>query len=192
MLTVADLLTLTTKPLQKDVTIQTILEFYEQHLCTYKIIYELDSEERPELRLRFEPDQLYHLLGIHHVLGKKYNGLPGFNKIKDGTFTWKYMKQKNEQGFKSKKNRMLYFPFVYQLLRSPELVLFDGEKADTNNDSELILYNQVEKAYMHLGVSQYTDQENYYFPRSFYDRNNRDHIDGQTPINIKSLKIEPI
>lgn len=192
MLSVTDLLTITTKPRQNDIDLKTILFFYEEHLCTRKFIFELDDRDRPLVHIHFEPDQLCHLLGIHYILkGKKFSGQSGFNLIKDGTVTFEYLNKVNQTWFKSKRNRMLYFPFVYQLLQNPTVIQFSAIKANTSVDIELILYNQHDNGYLHLGISKYPNSE-IYFPKSFYERNNRHHIDGQIVINIKSINIETI
>jgi hypothetical protein len=193
MLTITDLLTITTKPQQKDIDLQTILSFYEQYLCQQRFIYELEDPDHSLVQIRFEPDQFCHLVGIHYILkGKQFSGQPGFDLIKNGTVTFEYLQNTNKAWFKSKRNRMLYFPFVYPLLQRPTVIQFDEHKAETSMDAELVLYNQQDKAYLHLGVSKYSDPDPHYFPMSFYDRNNRDHIDGQTGVKVKSIRIEPI
>ncbi|MED3346598.1 MULTISPECIES: PBECR4 domain-containing protein [Bacteria] len=194
MLSVTDLLTLNTKPSLKDITLQTIQEFYSEHLCKKVFIFELDSPDFPLVRLRFEEDNFCHLLGIQHVLksqkgGTSYIGQEGYNLIKKGTVTFDFMKTKNKQGFKSKKNRMLYFPFVYQVLNSPTITKFSRAHLTTNIDLDILFYTQTHNIYLHLGLGQ-DNTTDYFYPKTFYDRKRNDHIDGQEELTLKSMSIE--
>jgi hypothetical protein len=193
MLSSTDLLTITTKPQVKDIDLQTILSFYEQHLCQHRFIYELDDPDHPSVQIRFEPKQLCHMLGIHYILkGKQFSGQSGFDLIKKGTLSLEYLRKTNKVWFVSQKNRILYFPFVYQLLKTPTVLNFSTNSTGTMINAELILYNQQGNAYLHLGVCKYPDTDHHYYPLSFYERNNRDHIDGQTEVTVKKIKVESL
>jgi hypothetical protein len=59
----------------------------------------------------------------------------------------------------------------------------------TTIDVDIILYNNINNTYLHLGIDKDKNSD-FYYPKSFYDRNKNDHIVGQTPVAIKSLRIE--
>lgn len=54
MLSVTDLLNLTKKPKRKFLSLQTIQQFYKEHLCDRVFIFETDNTERPIIKLRFK------------------------------------------------------------------------------------------------------------------------------------------
>jgi hypothetical protein len=194
MLSVTDLLTIQTKPKVNDISLQTIQEFYKEHLCDRLFVYELEDTDRPIIKLRFSEFHLSHLLGFHYILkptrkGTSYTGQSGYDRIKDGTVTFDFLKQANNQWFKSKKNRMLYFPFVYQILQNPTAIIFDQQLVSTRLDVDIILYNQLNNTYLHLGIDKDEDSD-FYYPKSFYDRKKDDHITGQKQVIIKSKRIE--
>ncbi|HDR7455009.1 TPA: hypothetical protein QCX53_005139 [Bacillus cereus] len=194
MLSVTDLLSLTTKPKEKDISLQVIQKFYKEHLCDRLFIFELDDPQRSIIKLRFKEANLSHLLGIHYILkptkkGASYAGQNGYNLLENGTVTFELLKTTNKQWFKSKKNRMLYFPFVYQVLQNPTAIIFSSSHLTTQLDLDIILYNHLDNTYLHLGLDKDSDSD-FYYPKSFYDRKKDDHIAGQTKLTIKSKKIE--
>ncbi|MED4534850.1 PBECR4 domain-containing protein [Metabacillus fastidiosus] len=194
MLSVTDFLTIQAKPKEADISLQTIQEFYKEHLCNRLFVFELEDDSRPVVKLRFEENNLPHLLGIQHIMKgiKKshlYIGQSGYDLMKNGTLTLNLLKTTNKSWYKSKKDRILYFPFVYQILNNPTAIIFDNSIANTNIDVDIILYNKLNNIYLHLGIDRSSGSE-FYYPKSFYDRKKDDHITGQSPINIKSKRIE--
>lgn len=194
MLSVTDLLSLTAKPKEKDISLQVIQTFYKEHLCDRLFIFELDDPQRPMIKLRFKEANLCHLLGIHHILkptkkGASYAGRNGYNLLENGTITFESLKKTNKQGFKSKKNRMLYFPFVYQVLQNPTAIIFSSDNLTTRIDLDIILYNHLDNTYLHLGLDK-DHNSDFYYPKSFYDRKKDDHIVNQMELTIKSKRIE--
>ncbi|MEB6551135.1 PBECR4 domain-containing protein [Heyndrickxia sporothermodurans] len=194
MLSVTDLLTVQTMPSVTDVSLQTIQLFYKEHLCDRVFIFELDDKDRPIVKLRFSEKHLCHLLGIQYVLtpqmhGYKYLGSTGYTFIEDGTVTFDFLKTENKIGFKSKKRRMLYFPFVYQILKNPTTIIFNKSLVSTMIDVDIILYNQLNNTYLHLGIDKDADSD-FYYPKSFYDRKKDDHISGQTQVLVKAMRVE--
>jgi hypothetical protein len=194
MLSVTDLLTIQKKPHEKDISLQLIQTFYKEHLCDRVFHFELDDEERPLVKLRFEEKNLCHLLGIQYIVKHMrnrhiYAGESGYKLIENGTVTIDFLKRTNRTWYKSKKNRILYFPFVYQVVNNPTVIVFSSDGLNTSLDVDIILYNHIDNTYLHLGLDKDADSD-YYYPKSFYDRKKNDHIDGRKHLPIKSIKIE--
>lgn len=194
MLSVTDLLTIKNKPAEKDITLQTIQQFYKEHLCGRLFTFELDDPDRPTVKLRFKERHLCHLLGIQYVVDKlrnkyDYLGEKGYKKLEDGTLSFQFLKTTNNTWFKSKKNRMLYFPFTHQIVNNPTVIIFSSEGLNTSLDLDIILYNQLNNTYLHLGLDKDPDSD-YYYPKSFYDRKKDDHINGRKLLPVKSIKVE--
>jgi hypothetical protein len=194
MISSTDLLTIKNRPLEVDISLQTIQQFYKEHLCDRVFIFELDNKERPVVKLRFHERHLCHLLGIQYVVkglknNKNYTGEPGYKKLKDGAMTFDFLKTANTVWFKSKKNRMLYFPFVYQVVQNPTMIIFSVGTLTTKLDVDIILYSHMDNTYLHLGIDKDIDSD-FYYPKSYYDRKKDDHIAGRDQLAVKSLKIE--
>ncbi len=195
MLSVTDLLTIQTKPHKKDVTLLTIQEFYKEHLCNRLFIFELDDQQRPIVKLRFEESNLCHLFGFQYVFAgqknaSKYVGQSGYNLIKNSTVTFDTLNEKaTRQGFKNQRNRMLYLPFIHQLLKNPTAIIFSTAHLTTKLDVDIILYNHLDNKYLHLGLDKDKDSQ-YFYPKTFFERNKDDFITGQTELTIKSIRVE--
>jgi hypothetical protein len=194
MLSATDLLTITTKPSEQDVSLQIIHQFYKEHLCGRVFTFELDDAVRPIVKLRFLERHLCHLLGIQYVVKNlknkyDYSGEDGAKKLEDGTLSFDFLKTTNKAWYKSKQRRMLYFPFVYQIVNNPTVIVFSTNGLNTMLDVDIILYNHVNNTYLHLGLDKDPDSD-YYYPKSFYDRKQDDHIVGRTVLPIKKISIE--
>jgi hypothetical protein len=112
-------------------------------------LYELKHKQQ-EVRLRFKQGDLCHLLGIHHILSGSENfGERGFKKLKFGTNTFSTLMHANKGNYEDMEYRKLYFPFVYQLIHNPKVVINDP------HDSSLVraqfsFYNNVSEHYVEL------------------------------------------
>lgn len=194
MLSATDLLTITSKPNVKDLSLQTIQEFYEEYLCGRLFIFELDDSVRSTVRLRFKERDLCHLLGIQYIVKRlknkyDYAGEKGYKKLEDGTVTFEFLKRTNNAWFKSKRNRMLYFPFVYQIVNNPTAIIFSSGGLSTSLVADIIFYNKVNNIYLHLALDKDPDSD-YYYPKSFFDRNKDDFIKNRTHLLVKSVTIK--
>lgn len=193
MLSVTDLLTIQSLPKEKDVSLQTIQTFYKENLCGRTFTFKLDDETRPVIKLRFEERHLCHLLGIQYVvkdLKNKYDyaGQTGYDKIKNGIVTFDFLKTTNKVWFKSKKKRMLYLPFLFQIVQSPSVIVFSQGTTGTRIDVDIILYSHKDNTYLHLGLDKDADSD-FYYPKSFYDRKKDDHIAGRTHLTVLDVEV---
>jgi hypothetical protein len=194
MLSTSDLLSIKKKPSEKDISLQTLQTFYKENLCDRVFIFELDDPDRPVIKIRFHENHLCHLLGIQYVVKKlknksEYSGAKGYQKLENGTLTIDFLKQTNNTWYKSKKNRMLYFPFVLQVVSNPTVIVFSDENLQTKLDFDIILYNHTDNTYLHLGLDKTSGSE-FYYPKSFYEQKKDDHINGRKQLTIESIKVE--
>lgn len=192
MLSTTDLLTLQSMPRENDLSLQTIQSFYKEHLCDRLFIFHLDDDTRKQIKLRFDEKDLCHLLGIHYIvkgMRNKYDyaGRKGYKLLEDGTVTFDFLKQTNKKWFKSIKKRMLYFPFVYQIIHGPSIIEFTAPNDTSRLELDLIIYSYSDNTYLHLGLDKDIDSD-FYYPKSFFDRKKSDYIDGRTSINVVSVE----
>ncbi|MCU5096132.1 PBECR4 domain-containing protein [Bacillus wiedmannii] len=196
MLSVTDLLTLERKPKMSHLSLLTIQQFYKEHLCGRRFIYSTDDPHRPTIRLRFKEEELCHLLGFQHIFekqrfGSTYIGESGYNLMRSGELTFDFIKETNEEGLKQYENRMLFFPFVHQILKNPDSVIFDPKCVPfkTKLQADLIFYNEQNRRYLHLFLDHYKKRPGNYFPRSFFDRRDNKLLVGQAPVTVTKTDI---
>lgn len=196
MLSVTDLLTISKKPKRKFLTLQIIQQFYEEHFCDRVFIFNTDSTERPVIKLRFKQEHLCHLLGFQYLFdekryGKSYVGQAGYELIKDGTVTFEFIDNIDSRALSKQENRILFFPFSYQMLQNPKSIIFRPEDVAFSSKlkADIIFYNQHNRRYIHLGLDRFAKRPQNYFARSFFERRDDAFIDGQSEVNIISTNI---
>ncbi|QTH42736.1 hypothetical protein J4772_35685 [Cohnella sp. LGH] len=186
MLIVQNLLVLQNKPEVDEISLQTIAEFYHKYLCGMQYFFELRHSQR-ELRLRFKPGDLCHLLGIHYVLkGSENVGEKGFEKLMVGTNTFKTLREANLGEYEDKLYRMLYFPFVYQLVRNPTIVANDPHDQSLVR-AQFSFVNGHDKHFVELKLRRENiTNPNFYVPVSFAESS---RIKNRVPITIQQKAI---
>jgi len=192
-LTVEDLKKINKKPLESEISLQVISDFYNHCLMNRVFEFHIDYPNQPVVKLRFEKDNMCHLLGFQHIFedepeAKKCTGFSGYNYIRTGVVTMDTLKQKHlKDKYKKHRERVLYFPYILQLLKHPTVILFSNEHLDTKISTEFILYDNKNNRYIHLGLDKHEGTD-YYFPRTFFARKKNDYIDAQIEIDIISIK----
>jgi len=163
-LSVQDLLSLQKVPSAEELSLQTIAFFYEEHISRRQIVYNI-SHKRREIRLRFKEGDLCHLLGIHHTLkGWENTGEKGFNKLKKGVVTLETLKA-NAGLYKKNLFRILYFPFVYQLISNPKIITGDREDIV---QPEFVFFDEFSSRIIKLKIRQENKKRpNFFVPVSF-------------------------
>ncbi|MGV6939051.1 PBECR4 domain-containing protein [Paenibacillus sp. CMM36] len=98
-LSVHELIDLEELPSEEQLTLQTIAQFYEEHLCNLIFHYKIRHKKRG-IRLHFRTFDLLHLLCIHKMeTGSSYRGKKGFPKLRQGTLTLEMLKKANLGGY---------------------------------------------------------------------------------------------
>lgn len=185
-LSVQDLLTIREMPSTDEISLQTIAMFYEEHLCNRQFFYELKHRQKT-LRLRFKQGDLCHLLGVHYILrGSQYAGESGFQKLIKGIITFDSLMQANVGGFKEVQFRMLYFPFIYQLIHAPIMVINDPHEPN-RVQAMFTFYNKYTERYVELKLRP-EDKNNsvFFIPVSFGDQRK---VRPRTKVEIINQKI---
>lgn len=192
-LTIEDLKKINKKPLEVELSLQVIADFYEECLMNRIFEFHLNYPNQSVIKLRFKKDNLCHLLGFQHIFKEDSNakgmvGFDGFDAIRTNVVTMDiFKKQPIKTKYKENRERFLYFPYIYQLLQNPTAILFSNEKINTKISTEFILYDNHSNRYIHLGIDKHSGTD-YYFPRTFIVRKKSDFIDDQTEIEITSKK----
>lgn len=188
VLSIQDLLYLNDLPTEEQVTLQLLADFYEEHICR-QIFHYIIRDKRRNIRLRFRTIDLPHLLGIHKMkTGSTYRGRKGFPELKNGNLTLEVLKKASLGGYESTIYRILYFPFLYQLIHHPKFMIFNPQVAGSMIDAEFMLFNQYSGRYLHLGIKK-EDSTDFYVPVTFLERKNV--YPGMKMIPVDDLIISP-
>lgn len=195
-LAIDDLASIESKPTEHEITLKTIADFYNHYMVSTEFEFTLDHSTQQTVKIRFEKDNLCHLLGFQHIFAdepnaKSYVGQSGFSLLEKSEVTFSTFKSSPNllNKYKQDKERILYFPFIYQLLLEPDFIAFSNASLSTNISTEFILYNQKNKRYIHLGVDKHENTEDIYFPRTFLVTKSNKFVNNQQPIEILSKKM---
>lgn len=168
MLSIQDLLSIETMPSEDEISLQTIAMFYEEHLCARQYCYAIRHKWQ-EIRLRFKPGDLCHLLGIQHILtGYEYRGERGFMAMKEGQLTFESLKRANIGGYEDMLYRILYFPFLFQLIHKPKIAVEVQQHSTSIVKAQFVFYDQYGAQYIELKLRQENEANpNFFVPVSF-------------------------
>lgn len=196
LLTSQQLATVQRKPIESELSLKNLQLFYEEYLMSKIFVFEIDEPSQPVINLIFEADNLCHLMGFQHIFegeqnATDYQGYDGYCKLENCEVTMDTFEEPRiKDKYKENRERILYFPFLYQLVTNPTVILFDPKKLDgkTKISTEFIFYNPVNNRYLHLGLDKH-EGTNSYFPRTFFVRKKNDYIEDQTPVNVLNMQI---
>ena len=178
--------------------IRIIQEFYEEYLMPYVFIYQL--HEDLSLTLKFHRTNFCHLLGLHYITSEstehiKYEGSSGYERIKNEGLTFETLDSINGHEYALNRNRILYFPFVYQLLQNPHAIDFNKTKVrKCEVNCELMFYDEYHNMNIHLGLRSKGKD---FFPVTFLVEpigntyKGDKFIKGQKPRKVYKVSIKP-
>lgn len=185
-------------PNESDIDIKTILEFYNEYLLPYKFMYHL--QDGLCIKLQFHKSNFCHLLGLHYIESKTtkhdpYERTNGYNKIMREGLSMQKLESINKFQYCYNKNRILYFPFILQLLQNPNVIEFDKTKiSKCTVQCDIILYDEYHNVNIHLGISGNTK---YFYPVTFLVEPIGNTYKGdrliykQKTMKISRIQIEP-
>lgn len=133
LLTTKELKLINRKPLESELPLKLLLNYYEEFLTERTFAFELDYPTNPLINLRFEKDNLCHLLGFQHIFedepdATSYSGASGCDLINSGTITMDTFKKPHiRPKYKEGREWILYFAYIYQLLKNSTVLLFSNE-----------------------------------------------------------------
>lgn len=198
MLSKDDLLNLKKVVKYNKFTLKDLQEFYIEYVCCSYYYFKLDDGK--EIVLNFFKENLCHLLAVQKCYPEKmsghYEGINGYDKIITEEITFDKLISLNKGEFDKNALRVQYFPFILRVLQNAKIVKFNPEKIGSIMKGELIIYDDILGARVHISVIRESEHKNIYSAESFFVRklsqkdfdlytNKKDH----PPQNIIERKI---
>ncbi|QWI25663.1 hypothetical protein EXW34_31320 (plasmid) [Bacillus mycoides] len=191
----------TENPKINSITLDLLREYYETYLHPFIYQYEITEETGGEsktrtIELRFDQNNFCHLLGLEDIVKRNvrdasgYKSQAGWDNIKLGNIDFADLKSKNQRNFKDNKSRFVFFYLIPQLIDAPKGVLFDPDKVGrpTRINCELLFYDELQKAHVHVGI-KYDADLGYYIPKTLLIEKNAGtkYLDKQTEIIVTKI-----
>lgn len=179
---------LNANPRISDISLDLLREYYETYLNPFEYHYNvIDETNQYDIELRFDQENLCHLLGLESIVKyninrnelHNYKGQKGWNNIKDGNITINSLKDINKSRFKSGKDKMVFFYLVPNLIKTPKAIYFDNSLLEppTRIHSKIIFFSEYFNSILHLGIEP-NDDKLYYVPRTLLIERITDKNDG--------------
>lgn len=101
-----------------------ILDTYETQLCNRIFRYQLGN--KIDIDIIFYAEHFCHLLGLQHIYdgNKKYLGINGYRKIKDGQLKRNNLKKHNKAQYNKIEIKLNHFDEILDMLNSGEFIKF--------------------------------------------------------------------
>ncbi|MCZ0875631.1 PBECR4 domain-containing protein [Peribacillus sp. AS_2] len=191
VLTCQQLFNATQNPRINDLTLDLLREYYETHLHPYIFQFEIKDDvgnSSETIELRFDQENFCHLLGIHKIVERtvnrnaifQYKGQAGWDNVVKGTITFDLLREKKtKKQFTSRKEKYVFFYLIPKLIESPKGVLYDAAAVPGNTliDCEILFYDNLQSAYVHIGIKKDEDL-GYYIPKTFFVEKITSNKDG--------------
>ena len=171
-----ELKNLNTNPRINDISLDLLREYYETFLYPFEYHYVIkDDIKQYDLELRFDKENLSHLLGLESIVRKNlnredtklYTGINGWNNIQNLSITIDILKSINKGNFKNGKDKLIFFYLIPNLITSPKAIYFESSLVEQKTwiKSKIIFYNDYNNSIVHLGIEP-NDEHTYYIPRT--------------------------
>ena len=109
---------------KKTKELNELLDIYEIELCNRIFKYQLKN--KIDIEIVFYKENFCHLLGLQHVYkkNKKYLGINGYNKIKNGQLKRSDLKKHNKAEYNKLEIRLDHFDEISNMLRNGHFIKF--------------------------------------------------------------------
>lgn len=168
---------------EKMTIIQNCISLYEK-LINYEYRFVIGRKgKQKELNICFEKYQCFHLLGLQHLidlnLSRKDRNII-FDELKSGKTPQTFLE--TSIFYDEIKERILYFPYLEQVLNSNKTVF----KHNSSNhqfsliEADFLLKNEINARNIFLFLGEVKNQKDKYFCRSFFPQYKIDYSKNQT------------
>ncbi|MFJ7932644.1 PBECR4 domain-containing protein [Peribacillus sp. NPDC096448] len=177
---VTDLYNLSQKPLMGKISLELLMDYYEEYLRPFKVCYQLSDGN--SIDLIFDRKRFAHLVGIETIAKTKYKGnrmLEGYRgekaykSIKKGQIDFAHLRNIGSRSvFNSMKNKWLFFYQLPHIILSPEAIFRYKKVSGSNIQCEILIYDLMHGVCAHLGIEKDSSGK-FYIPRTFFiEKNN--------------------
>lgn len=163
MLSVNDLIDIDYIPTEDEISLQLLVDFYEEYLCKRIFIFTLKNGNVIKLFFR-DGTELFHVSGIDHI----YDGVPMDGKrflqgIKDKTINLATIENINAAAYKDYIVRIRSMACLDAIIKKCEYLWFsNGKIPDSKIEVKYLLLKGVDQKNLHLGIDSYKENKPYY------------------------------
>ena len=163
MLSVKDLVDIEYIPAEEEISLQLLVDFYEEYLCKRIFIYTLKNGRVIKLFFR-DATEIFHVSGIDHIYeGVPMDGTRFLQGIKDDEIDLETVENINAAAYKDYIARIRSMACLDTIIKKCEYLWFpSGEIPDTKIEVKYLLLKGLDGKNLHLGIDTYNEKRPYY------------------------------
>lgn len=192
MLSVSDLIDINYIPSESDISLELLVDFYENYLCKRIFIFTLRDGQVVKLFFR-DATELFHVSGIDHVYeGVPMDGSRFLQEIKDRNIDLTTVKNVNAAAYKDFETRICSMACIDTIIKNCEYLLYPaGKIPDSEIAVKYLLLKGLDNKNLHLGIDTYKVNRPY-FARTLLitEGDNAGKFIGKADERLKVSKLE--
>lgn len=192
MLSVNDLIDINYIPSESDISLELLVDFYEDYLCKRIFIFTLRDGQVVKLFFR-DATELFHISGIDHVYeGVPMDGSRFIQEIKAGNIDLTTVKNVNAAAYKDYEIRVRSMACIDTIIKNCEYLWYpSGKIPDSEIEVKYLLLKGLDEKNLHLGIDTYKVNRPY-FARTLLitEGDNAGKFIGKADERLKVSKLE--
>lgn len=192
MLSVSDLIDINYIPSESDISLELLVDFYEDYLCKRIFIFTLRDGQVVKLFFR-DATELFHVSGIDHVYeGVPMDGSRFIQEIKAGNIDLGTVKNVNTAAYRDYEIRVRSMACIDTIIKNCEYLWYpSGKIPDSEIEVKYLLLKGLDEKNLHLGIDTYKVNRPY-FTRTLLitEGDNAGKFIGKADERLKVSKLE--
>ena len=192
MLSVSDLIDIKYIPSESEISLELLVNFYEEYLCKRIYIFKLRDGQIVKLSFK-NATEIFHLSGIDHV----YEGIPMdgsrfIKEIKEGNIDLGVVKNVNAAEYRDYEIRIRSMACIDTIIKNCEYLWYpSGKIPGSDIEIKYLLLKGLDEKNLHLGIDTYKENKPY-FARTLLitEGNNAGKFIGKADERLKVAKLE--
>lgn len=192
MLSVSDLIDINYIPSESDISLELLVDFYEDYLCKRIFIFTLRDGQVVKLFFR-DATELFHVSGLDHVYeGVPMDGSRFIQEIKAGNIDLTTVKNVNAAAYRDYEIRVRSIACIDTIIKNCEYLWYpSGKIPDSEIEVKYLLLKGLGEKNLHLGIDTYKVNRPY-FTRTLLitEGDNAGKFIGKADERLKVSKLE--
>lgn len=192
MLSVNDLIDINYIPAENEISLQLLVDFYEEYLCKRIFIFTLRNGNVIKLFFR-DATEIFHISGIDHIYeGVPMDGKRFLQEVKDEKIDLQTVENVNSAAYKDYIIRIRSMACLDTIIKNCEYLWYpEGKISESTIEVKYLLLKGLNDKNLHLGIDTYNEKRPY-FSRTLLvtEGNTADKFIGKADERLRVAKLE--
>lgn len=192
MLSVNDLIDINYIPSEDEISLQLLVDFYEEYLCKKIYIFTLKNGKVIKLFFR-DGSEIFHVSGIDHIYeGVPIDGSRFLQGVKDNEIDLNTVENVNAAAYKDYILRIRSMACIDTIIKKCEYLWYpEGKIPDSQIEVKYLLLKGLDEKNLHLGIDTYKENRPYFTKTLLVtEGNTADKFIGKADERLRVAKLE--